>query len=96
MINQMKLQAVIDLHEEVKKRHWDCGMKDFEYRRIYEDEHSMNTELKHNNKNYLIEQETRITGKYTYYDLKIYEDGQKLDKDIRFIKKLLKEEKEVE
>ena len=92
MKNIEKLQKVIELHEEVKQRHWNWGMKACDYRSKYEEEHSMITELKHNDKEYKIVQQTSITRKYTYYDLEIYENGVRIQKDIRFIKKMLKEE----
>lgn len=92
MKNIEKLQKVIELHEEVKQRHWNWGMKACDYRNKYEEEHSMTTELKHNDKEYKIVQQTSITRNYTYYDLEIYENGVRIQKDIRFIKKMLKEE----
>lgn len=90
------LSYVVDVHNEIKERHLNLGMRSTDYRQKYEEKHSTHYIFTINDEKIEIEQRTRISNNYTYYNMYITINDVETKKDIRYIKKLLKMLEEIE
>jgi len=84
------LEQIIALHASMKGCYFytpPCGATG---RRAYEKNHSLTTEFDVDGQHIRVEQGTSCSCSNVYYSMSIYIDGQKIRKDIRFIKSMLK------
>lgn len=91
-----KLNSIIGLHEEMRNCYFFNSPSHSWGRRAYEDSHSLDTIIFTDISIIRVVQETRCSCNNVYYSMNIYENGERLNKDIRFIKKLLKMAKKIE
>lgn len=85
------LQSIIDLHNKMKGAYFYSPPQQAYARRRYEEHNSMSTEFVLDGEEILVEQITSCSCKNVYYSMSIYIDGKITDKNIRFIKNILKE-----
>lgn len=85
-----KLQKVLELHEKMRGAYFYTPPCSARGRRSYERQNSLNTSVVDDQGNeILIQQETSCSCRNVYYKMKIFINGEKTKKDIRFVKKLL-------
>lgn len=86
-----ELQAIIDLHEKMSKSYFFSPPSVAAKRRKYEEYNSLDTTFSYNGDTIQVEQTTSCSCRHVYYSVKYYINGICVKKDIRFIKKILKE-----
>ena len=86
-----QLESIIDLHEKMRGSYFYNPPMSASSRRSYEKYNSLTSEFTFNNQKITVEQNTSCSCKNVYYKMYITIDGQRTKKDIRFIKKILKE-----
>lgn len=87
----LKLNDIVSLHESMKGAYFFHSPRVAALRRRYEEQHSQVTEFDYNGHHYLVEQETTCSCRNVYYSIYYYMDGEVLYKDIRYIKKMIRE-----
>lgn len=90
----LRLEAIISLHTSMSKCYFFTSPSTAAQRRIYEEHHSMTTEFIYGEDTIRVRQTTKCSCSYVYYSVVYYINGECVSKDIRFIKKILKELKE--
>lgn len=85
------LNEIISLHETMRKAYFFSSPQTAYERRRYEVHHSLSTYFVYGGHEYEIKQVTECSVRNVYYKMNILIDGKGSTKDIRFIKKLLKE-----
>lgn len=85
------LNKVLELHEKMKGAYFYNPPTKASSRRYYEECNSLTSEFEYKGDVYKIQQETSCSCKNIYYKIRYYKNGEPFDKDIRFIKKVLKE-----
>lgn len=84
------LQDIIDLHEKMRGAYFYTPPGNATGRRSYERKNSMTTEFEYAGQRIEIVQDTQCSCKNVYYKMSINIDGRGTNKDIRFVKKMLK------
>lgn len=84
------LESIIDLHDKMKNCYFFSSPSSAAMRRSYEKYNSMTTEFELDGQQVKVVQDTKCSCRNVYYKMTIYIDGQQVKKDIRFIKKILK------
>lgn len=87
----LKLEAIINLHDKMSKSYFFTSPRIAACRRSYEEANSLETEFEYNGDTIRVEQITECSCHHVYYKVKYYINGMPVSKDIRFIKKILKE-----
>jgi len=85
------LNRIIDLHECMKGAYFFTPPNDAQSRRRYEDKHTLYSEFEYKGNRYYVKQETTCSCRNVYYKISYYENNNLVYKDIRFIKRILKE-----
>lgn len=86
-----KLRVVIGLHDKMSKSYFFTPPSVAACRRNYEKANSLETEFEYSGDTIRVEQITECSCHHVYYKVKYYINGMPVSKDIRFIKKILKE-----
>ena len=89
--NIKKLEAVVDLHEKMRKSYFFSSPSVAALRRRYEENNSLETTLVHKNDKICIKQITKCSCRHVYYSMSIYVNDELVNKDIRFVKKIIRE-----
>jgi len=84
------INSVLDLHEKMKNHFFFVPPRTSNKRSVYEEKNSQEVEFDFEGKHIRIEQVCRCSGKYVYYYVNYYEDGEQISADIRYLKKILK------
>ena len=85
------LKDIIELHERMRYAYFYSPPCTSRGRREYEKCFSMNTEFTHKGQDIFVSQETNCSCNHVYYKMHIMIDGEWTIKDIRFIKRILRE-----
>jgi hypothetical protein len=88
-INKNQLESIINLHEKMRGCYFYSSPQNASSRRSYERYNSLTSEFEHNNQKITVIQDTECSCKNVYYSMKIYIDDKLVNKDIRFVKKIL-------
>ena len=86
-----KLNSIIQLHDKMKNCFFWSSPSSSASRRNYESYNSLESSVMYNNQVIKVIQNTSCSCKNIYYSMKIYVNDELVNKDIRFIKKMLKE-----
>jgi hypothetical protein len=85
-----KLEEIIALHDSMRNCYFWNGVGNSRSRRWYEEKHSLTTNFDFEGDSYKVEQITTCSCRNVYYKMYIYKNDERFNKDIRFIKKVLK------
>ena len=86
-----KINKIINLHETMKGAYFFSSPTFANERRRYEEKYSLVSEFEYQGNLYRVEQVTNCSCRNVYYTIRYYENGKQIYKDIRFLKKILKE-----
>ena len=89
-ITIMKIEKAIDLHENMRNSYFWTSYNNANSRQSYEKNNSLTTEFTHNKEKIKVVQETTCSCKNIYYKMKIFVNGKETNKDVRFLKKMIK------
>jgi len=87
---EKQLNEVIYLHEKMKGAYFFKPPCNAASRRLYEEKNSLITLFSFENNEYKVMQTTNCSCNNIYYKMSIFENDQLTNKDIRFIKKVLR------
>jgi len=90
-----KLKTIIALHEKMSKSYFFAPPRLAAGRRSYEEYNSLETVFEYKGDTIRVSQETKCSCHHVYYSVKYYINDEQEKKDIRFIKKIIKEVQEV-
>lgn len=91
-----QLEAIIRLHEKMRGSYFYSPPRNASSRRNYEEYNSLETTFEYNGDTIRVSQDTRCSCRNVYYSVNYYINDEPVRKDIRFIKKILKEIGEAE
>lgn len=86
-----RLRVIIGLHDKMSKSYFFIPPSVAACRRSYEEANSLETEFEYSGDTIRVEQITECSCHHVYYKVKYYINGIPVSKNIRFIKKILKE-----
>ncbi len=89
MTREQKIINVINLHEKMKGAYFYKSPGNASSRRYYEKQNSLITKFSYKKQKIEIKQETTCSCKNVYYKMTIYIEGEKTNKNIKFLKSLL-------
>ena len=84
-----KLNQILNFHEKFKKAFFFKPPIKANDRRDYEEKNQLTTEVEVNGKTIKIEQYVTCTCRNIYYYIRYFENGNRVEKNISFVKKLM-------